>query len=206
MSGLGRMIGQSTGSKNGLVVAGLLVVAAGGLFLVLRRSKPAGLRGAANLGQGRKFAPRGRGRVIGRVDDYGPTQKATLYVGHNKGHDAANQAGPCKKAPSKTTVAQMDRVFLRERAKQVGKDATGATRTKGKGWFRGEPEDAASYEVIYIPNDAESNYGAFRANMNRLAERMGRDLCQDSVIIVHNDGDKAKSCGAVWYDKTQGDC
>lgn len=196
------MIGQASSNKNSLAIAGLLVLAAGGLYLVLRRAKPAGLRGAS----GPRFKANGRSKTIGRVDDYGPTQRATLYVGQNKGHDDPNRAGTCSRAPEKAAVTRLDEVFLTERRAQVGKEATGATRTKGKGWFRGEPEDAASYDVIYIENPAEPTYGAFRKNMNKLAEKMGKRLCQDSVIVVHNDGDKARSCGAVWYDRAKGNC
>jgi hypothetical protein len=155
------------------------------------------------------FTTRSKRRTLGRlgrVDDYGPTQTATLYVGQDKGGERPNREGVCQRAPERVTVRDMDRTFLRHRVKQVGREATGATRITGKGWYKGKPEDATKYEVIYIPNDREGSYAKFRKNMNKLAEKMGKKLCQDSVIVVHNDGNKAQSCGAVWYDRRKGSC
>jgi len=131
----------------------------------------------------------------------GPTQKATLYVGQNKGHNTKNRTKACAKAADRFSIREIDRAFLRLRAKQVGKEATGGTRTKGRGWYEGKPEDAAAYEVIFIPSDKEESYRKFRSNLSALADKMSKKFCQDSVIIVHDNGDKTKSYDAAWYKK-----
>jgi hypothetical protein len=147
------------------------------------------------------FDPKGRPKTLGKVDSYGPTQSATLYIGQNRGHDAPNRAGTCKRKPESFSLTKMDNLFIKNRAKQVGREETGATRTTGKGWFRGKPEKSAAYEVVYIPNADEKSYRSFRNNMNRLAEKLGKELCQDSVIIVHNDGDRRNTCDAIWHQR-----
>lgn len=153
-----------------------------------------------------KFQGLGRPKLLGRVDSYGATQTATLYVGLDKGKDEHNRGGRCKRLPAKAGVAKVDETFVRTRARQVGRENTGATRIKGKGWFEGRPEQSAAYEVVFIPSNKESTYQAFRQNINRLAERMAKQLCQDSVIVVHNDGRKRETCGATWWDRNKGNC
>jgi len=152
-------------------------------------------------GGGRKVT---LGRPIGDVISYGPTRSATIYVGLNKGKEGPNQEGACKRKPKKFQLRSLDNAFLKEREKQVGKGRVGATRRKGMGWYKGAPESAAAYEVIFIPPDdadkRETSYTEFRKNMNQLAETIGKRMCQDSVIIVHSDGGKRQSCDARWFE------
>lgn len=208
---MGSALRDASGWKTPALIGG--VVAAGILGVVLwrarRRRKPGSLGatlGRVSLGRGRAFEATGRPRSLGRVDDYGPTQSATLYVGRNRGHEPANRRGSCARAPETYSLTRLDDTFLAARAAQVGRKDTGATRTTGKGWYKGDPESAAAYAVIHIPNDREQSYEAFRQNMNRLAETMAQRLCQDSVIVVHDDGDRKKSCGAEWWKPGTGDC
>lgn len=174
-----------------------------GLWLLTRKRtvKRATFGGAAP-----KFTPLGSPRVLGRVDDYGPTQTATFYVGQSKGERRPNQTGSCARKAKRFRLSEMDNAFLHLRAKQVGEQNTGGTRITGEGFFEGKREDSVMYTVIHIPNARESSYQKFRSNMNRLAESMGKALCQDEVILVHSDGNRHKSCGAIWYDPKRGTC
>jgi len=154
-------------------------------------------------GGGRKITI---GRPVGDVVSYGPTRSATLYIGLKKGVQPENNAGACERKPQKFQLRSLDSTFTKGRAAQVGTDNVNATRRKGRGWFEGSPEESASYEVIYIPSDSEGSYEAFRSNMNRLAESIGKKLCQDSVIIVHSDGGKRQSCDARWFKDGGDEC
>jgi hypothetical protein len=152
-----------------------------------------------------RFDGSSKPKVLGRVDRYGPTQSAIFYVGQRRGNKSA-QRQRCRHAPTKISVTKTDQGFVKLRSQQVGKDNTGGTRISGKGWYEGRTEPSASYEVVYIPNSKEPSYRRFRHNMNRLAEAMGKEFCQDSVIVVHNDGDKRTTCGATWFVKGPAKC
>lgn len=153
------------------------------------------------------FEGTGQPRILGRVDSYGTTRGATLYIGLDRGRAKQNRtAAHCRRAPDKFRVDALDRNFLRMRADQVTKQNTGATRTKGKGWFEGKPETSVAYELVFVPNDKERSYESFRRNTNRLAERLAKKFCQDSVIIVHNEGRRRETCDAVWWDPGRGTC
>lgn len=183
--------------RDALVIAGLSVLGLVGFAVVWGRRRRFSRH---------RFVPSGNPRTLGRTDDYGATQSATVYVGQDRGLEPANRRGACAAKPRAFSVQTLDREFLRIRRQQVGKENTGGTRTTGKGWYQGKPEKAAAYEVVFIPNKHESSYDKFRQNMNRLAEKMGKKLCQDAVIVVHNDGDRRRSCGAVWYERGRGTC
>ena len=142
---------------------------------------------------------RGRGRTLGRigdVDPYGPSRKATFYVGLERGKEPQNRSPRCERVRSPIAPQTADDVFLELRQRQVGMENVGGTRRKGRGWYQGSSEDSLSYEVVFIPNNREKNYRTFLKNMRRLAEGMAHGLCQDSVILVADNGDKRTVEGA----------
>lgn len=139
-------------------------------------------------------APR---RRFGKVVDYGPAKGATLIVGLNKGRKAVNRMGVCRAKPSTFVQDFADDQLIALRAAQVGKENVGATRVRGRGWYAGAPEKSASYQLVYIPNAVEKTYAQFKRNVERLAERMGETLCQDEVLVVHDDSDRRRTKSAV---------
>lgn len=96
----------------------------------------------------------------------------------------------------------MDETFIELRKQQVGTGNVGATRQKGAGWYQGQPEQSASYQVVFIPTPKEKTYRKFTKNMYKLAEKMANRLCQDSVIVVTDDGDIRRAAGA-WCPKAK---
>ncbi len=161
----------------------------------------------------RSFAPSGSPRRIGskrykgfgRVEEYGAARTISLLVGQNKGNEPRNTDGACKRKPTRFTVDDVDRAFFRLRAAQVGREFVGATAQSGRGWFEGDPESSIAFEIAYIPPEGggppnEATFKEFQDNMNRLAESMAEDLCQDSVLIIRDDGDKRSVAAAVWEE------
>lgn len=141
---------------------------------------------------GRRRAPR-----LGKVVDYGPARGATLIVGMNKGKKAVNRMGKCKLAPATFIQQYADDTLIALRAAQVGEENVGATRVRGKGWYQGKPEKSATYQLVFIPNAREKTYAQFKKSVERLAERMGEMMCQDEVLVVHDDSDKKRTKSAV---------
>jgi hypothetical protein len=159
------------------------------------------LRGPVRLP--RLTRPRRLGRALGRVDVYGPAQVVTLVVGQNRGHAPKNTSGTCARKPAAFSVGRVDAVFQHLRAQQVGRDFVAATRRTGKGWYKGAPEASVAYEVAYIPPagggpPSEASFTAFEKHMDKLAERMARTLCQDSVLLIYDNGGRRKVGAAEW--------
>lgn len=157
----------------------------------------------------RSFSPTGpkkrlgSRKPLGRIDEYGPARTISLLVGQNKGLEPRNQTKACARKPSKFSTEKIDDAFLRLRAAQVGRQYVGATRQQGKGWFEGDPESSVAFEIAYIPPegggpDSEPTFEAFSKNMNRLAETLAEEFCQDSVLIIRDDGTKRSVAAAVW--------
>lgn len=133
---------------------------------------------------------------FGKVVSFGPARGATLIVGLNKGNREANRTGACAIKPAKFSPTQVDETFIDVRTGQVGAKSVGATRAVGKGWYEGAPEKSVAYSVVYIKNDREKTYATFKRNMEELAERIGGKLCQDSVLIIHDNSDKRRTRSA----------
>lgn len=147
----------------------------------------------------RGFLPTAPSRALGAlgdVEEYGASRSVTLLVGRNKGKQPANRTGRCRALPEEAKAAQYDELFIEERARQIGHENVGATRTEGKGWYRGDPEKAVAYQVAFVPNDREKTYATFKRNMNRLAESLAARLCQDSILVVRDDGRRRTVAGA----------
>ena len=143
-----------------------------------------------------RIGPRGNG--IGEVDEYGDASNIKLVVGLNKGTQAQNTGGRCGNAPVKFTVAEIDDAFYAGRAAQVGRKNVGATRMSGQGWYEGDPEQSVAFDIAFIPNEREPDFTTFRANMNALAELLAEKFCQDSVLILRDDGGKRTVAAARW--------
>lgn len=154
----------------------------------------------------RGFVPTGRPlrlgskskRPMGRVEEYGPAQQVTLIVGQDKGKLPKNRAASCARKPAKFSPAAIDHEFLKLRGLQVGRTQVGATRTSGRGFFQGRPENSLAFEIAYIPTPDEPTFDVFKRNMDRLAERIGEHFCQDSVLIIRDDGTKRSVASAEW--------
>ena len=137
-------------------------------------------------------------RRLGDVEEYGTSRTITIVVGQNKGHQAHNRAGKCALAPGRFMAQSIDREFMDLREVQVGRKAIGATRTAGRGWFEGKPEASVTYEVSHIPNEREPSFATFKRNMDALAEKLAERTCQDSVLILRDDGGKKTVAAASW--------
>lgn len=148
--------------------------------------------------EGCGWAPRAT-RRFGDVESYGRSRTATLYVGRKRGLNKQNRTARCKRAYAgrkQIPIKAVDEAFIDIRAKQVGRENVGATRRKGAGWYQGQPEDALSYEVVFIPSAKEKDYKKFTKNMYKMGEKLANRLCQDSVIVVTDDGDIRSAAGA----------
>jgi hypothetical protein len=156
----------------------------------------------------RGFVPTGRPlrlgstskRLLGKVQEYGLAQQVTLIVGQDKGKQPKNRIASCARKPAKFSPAAIDDEFLKLRGLQVGRAQVGATRTSGRGFFQGRPENSLAFEVAFIPTADEPTFDAFRRNMDRLAERIGEHFCQDSVLIIRDDGTKRSVASAEWEE------
>ena len=136
-------------------------------------------------------------RPLGKVDPYGRSRSATLYIGRKRGQERQNQTARCKRLIKRElSISVVDETFISLRCAQVGRKNIGATRRTGAGWYQGEPESSLSYEIVFIPSAREKSYKAFIRNINKLAEKMSSRLCQDSIIIVTDDGDIRSAAGA----------
>jgi hypothetical protein len=137
---------------------------------------------------------------LGEVQSYGPARTATFYIGMDRGEKGPNFTGDCAVLPAKLKLKQVDEAVRAERVAQLGSEKLfSATRTQARGVFEGKPENSVVYTIVDMGLD--KNYPTFRQRMNALAEGVGKRLCQDSVIVVHHDGERPTTCGAVWYDK-----
>lgn len=162
----------------------------------------------------RVFVPTGKPKPFGLarkyrrlsgIDEYGLARRITIVVGQNKGKEPHNRKGSCARKASKFSTAAVDREFFRIREDQVGRKVAG-TRVAGRGWYEGAPESSVAYEVSYIPPEGggpiqEPSFEAFRQNMDRLAERLAETFCQDSVLILRDDGKKRTVAAATWKPK-----
>lgn len=137
------------------------------------------------------------GERLGTIDPYGRSRSATLYIGRKRGKNRQNQTARCKRLIKRELpIRTVDQIFIDLRCSQVGRENVGATRHTGAGWYQGQPESSLSYEVVFIPSAREKSYRAFTKNIKKLAEKMSNRLCQDSIIIVTDDGDICSAAGA----------
>lgn len=141
-------------------------------------------------------------RRFGGIDKYGVSRKITIVVGQNKGKQPKNTSKSCARIPKKFSVRAVDDAFLHARELQVGKRVEG-TRVTGRGWYKNDPEPSVSYDVSYVPPKSggpasEPTYEVFKENMNRLAERLAEVFCQDSVLIVRDNGKQRSVAAATW--------
>lgn len=127
-------------------------------------------------------APRPATGNFGDVVDYGPVVAARIFVGLEKGVDT----GGCRTVPKAVDVADVDRLFLLLRGRQVGPGNVGATRAFADGWYQGGPEHSVVYEVIRT-EEAESETEFFR-RMDDIAEHLAIYFCQKEVIVVQKRG------------------
>jgi hypothetical protein len=146
----------------------------------------------------RKLGRRRPVRGIGKVVEYGTARTVALVVGQNKGKQPRNRRGRCARKPNTVPLRTIDELFLKLRGKQIGAENVGVTRQQGRGWYEGESEKSATYEVAFIPNDKEKTYKQFKRNMNKLAEKLGEKICQDSILIIRDDGDARSAASAEW--------
>lgn len=135
---------------------------------------------------------------LGKVEEYGEAQTIRIVVGQNKGEESRNTAGRCAIIPEKFSAEDIDRRFVGLRNLQVGKKNVGATRVRGEGWYEGEPEHSVAYEIAYIPNPKEPTFAEFQENINELALELAEMFCQDSVLILRDDGTKKTVAAAEW--------
>jgi hypothetical protein len=156
-----------------------------------------GDRGYAPAG---KPVPLGAARDadLGKIEEYGTARSISLFVGQNRGLAEKNQRGSCAIAPTHYDAHDIDRAFFEMRAAQVGRANVGGTRQENRGWFQGDPEASLNYEVAFIPTDDEPDFKTFEKNLNRLAEGLAKKFCQDSVLIVRDDGTKRDVASAEW--------
>ncbi len=163
------------------------------------------LRDRISFGQLGTFIPTGKivhlGPLASRLGDiveYGEAKTIRLVVGQNKGVEARNIEGRCADEPHKFTAEQVDAVFLDVRGGQVGKKNVGASRVVGEGWYKGDPEHSVGYEIAFIPNDREPTFERFQENVNELSLILAERFCQDSVLILRDDGCKKTVAAAEW--------
>ena len=119
----------------------------------------------------------------------GPAQQVTLIVGLNRGKTAGLPAH-CSLQPLMYEREYVDEVFVRLRALQVGIPHVEASRVDARGWYQGMPEGSILYEVLYLPGSVESetSWEQFLDHMGHLAEQLRFHLCQDSVLLIADDG------------------
>ena len=159
----------------------------------------------------RMFVPTGRPKWIGmrptrpagvgQITELGPARAITLFVGQTKGVAAKNQAGRCARKAEAFSVAAVDRAFFRFRARAIGPHGVAGRRVAGQGWYEGQKEESVAFEVAFIPNANERTFAEFRANMNRVAELLAAEFCQDAVLIIRDDGKKRSVADAKWTAK-----
>ena len=120
-------------------------------------------------------------RALGRMagyDTYGPTTKATLYIGRTAGLNLSGfregQAIPRKRLEDAITKA---------RVAQVGVGVYGATITATEGRYRGAREKSVKVELVFVPFEREKNTAAFQRNMKALAQDVAGALAQREIII-----------------------
>lgn len=135
---------------------------------------------------------------LGRVVEYGTSRTITLFVGMNKGKQPKNRTGRCRRKPKKFSLTAVDKAMATIRAAQVGGDAVEYTRVAGRGFYQGSGEQSVSYQVAFIPSTNEKSFAQFKRNMNNAAEQLAETFCQDSVLIVRDDGSKRSVASAEW--------
>ena len=135
---------------------------------------------------------------IGEVTEIGAARVITLFVGQAKGVAAKNRAGRCASKPAAFSVAAVDRAFFKLRARVVGAHGVAGRRVSSQGWYEGAKEASVAYEVAFIPNANERTFAEFRKNMDRVAELLAAEFCQDAVLIIRDDGRKRTVADAKW--------
>jgi hypothetical protein len=139
-------------------------------------------------------------KPLGRVVEYGSARTITLVVGQKKGLRPKNRKGTCKRKPRQFAAFEVDTAFLALRRAQVGGENVGATRRVGRGFYQNVQEPSVAYEVAFVPSAKEKTFKTFARNMNALAENLAETFCQDSVLIVRDDGRKKSVASAEWSD------
>lgn len=147
-------------------------------------------------------APRARPKEgVGLITELGKARAITLFVGQKKGLKAKNQDGRCATKPGAFSPAAVDRAFFRFRAQVVGPHAVSGRRIAGRGWYGGQGEESVAYEIAFIPNADEPTYADFQKNMNRVAQLLAAEFCQDAVLILRDNGKKRTIADATWTAK-----
>lgn len=144
---------------------------------------------------------------LGRTLWEAPTVSATILVGANRGEQPRNNTGFCRKQPRKFTQKQLDETVIGIRTfqldnhgltpNQVRKNLA-ASRIEQRGWYKGAPEQSASFLFVHNPGiPGEETPAKFQAAMKRLGELVGGSLCQDEVIVVFQDPKGSRAAGVV---------
>lgn len=145
--------------------------------------------------------PKNRPGGLGEIQEIGLAKQITIVIGQNKGLAPKNQKGSCARKPTSFNPPAVDRAFEQMRAFQVGRDGVNASRQAGRGWYQGDAENSMRYEMAYIPNDREKTFAQFKKNVNHLAENIAEEFCQDSVLIIREDGTKKTIAFAEWDEQ-----
>jgi hypothetical protein len=120
-------------------------------------------------------------RALGRVagyDTYGPTTKATLFVGRTAG---LNLSG--LREGQKISTDAVERAIAKARVGQVGVGVYGATITATEGRYRGQKERSVKVELVFVPFAREKTPAAFARNVKALAQDVATDLAQREIVI-----------------------
>ena len=149
--------------------------------------------------------PRGRRAGLAEVEEIGTAQSVKLIVGRNKGMQPHNKTGRCARRPRKFEASAVDQAFVELRSAQVkDRKAVGASRVTGAGWYEGKGEKNVAYEIAFIPNKKEKDFRTFKENVDLLAELLAKRFCQDSVLILRDDGKKRTVASATWKPEKDG--
>jgi hypothetical protein len=122
-----------------------------------------------------------KGLGLGNVDgvgSYGPTEKATLYVGLKTGIDQANTPTG---APVHADSVE-DAVFAL-RTRQVGVKDASQTTTIAQGKYRGSSEPSLKIDLVHTFPDRETSREAFETNVRTLAEELAGEFAQREILI-----------------------
>lgn len=132
---------------------------------------------------------------------YGSTKSVHLFVGLKRGEKSTAQRGAvCERLPKQLQPRTVDRAVVSAWKETFEKGTrklnVSMSRVAGRGWWQGKAEPSHQY-TVFLDGENEQNLASLTRNLTKAAEIVADKLCQDSIIVVSDDGDKRRSYGVT---------
>ena len=134
--------------------------------------------------------------LAGTANTFPQAESITLAIGLKRGKSPINKKFSC---PVSFSAKRVKKLFEKERAKQVGKENVAASISALSGYYEGQAEASLSIQIL---NTTGQPFDEFVKDGKRLADRLGKQLCQDAVFLTAEDSKgETVTYEQQWYVK-----